>query len=364
MSATSSNPPARPGSAGTTAEPPRADTSVNTSSAISANTATTSTGTSASASRGAATGDHVRAGAGASRGTDERVSRLSSLSLKRVVEPDESVKGSVGEGQLLPDELLSIAGLDVDLTAQQRLTLSREEIASIAAVGVRFESILMAGFAMDILRRDLTDPRVTYILHEVGEETRHSRLFLRMIDQLKPRAKNPFTGRIARAVQRVVVPLLTSMPATFCVAVLTGEEIPDLFQKLASEHPDTDPFVREVNRYHRQEEARHLAFARMILPELWEKASFLDRMMVRHVAPLVAGGMFDTMVNPGVYEVVGLPGWKTWRAANRTEQRLDLKHQALRPLLAALTDAGALTPGRIPSAWRRVCGVDRQGKPA
>ena len=51
------------------------------------------------------------------------------------------------------------------------------------------------------------------------------------------------------------------MPAFFCVLVLTGEEVPDLFQKLAGEHPDTDPFIRDVNRYHRAEEARHLAFA-------------------------------------------------------------------------------------------------------
>jgi hypothetical protein len=154
------------------------------------------------------------------------------------------------------------------------------------------------------------------------------------------------------------------MPSMFCVAVLTGEEIPDLLQKLASEHPDTDQFVREVNRYHRQEEARHIAFARMILPELLEKASFFDRMLVKHVAPLIAGGMFDTMVNPGVYKVVGLPGWKTWKEANRTPQRLEIKHGALRPLLAAVIDAGAFAPGRVPSTWRKVCGVDKNANPA
>jgi hypothetical protein len=297
-------------------------------------------------------------------GVDARVERLSSVSLKRVVEPDDAVPGTAGEGQLLPDELLSVAGLDLDLTLEQRVLLSREEIASIAKVGVRFESILMAGFAFDILRRDLLDPRVTYILHEVGEETRHSRLFLRLISQLRPRAKNPFEGKLARAIQRVVVPLLTSLPATFCVAVLTGEEIPDLFQKLASEHPDTDQFVRDVNKYHRQEEARHLAFARMILPELWEKAGFFDRMMVKHIAPLVASGMFAAMVNPGVYETIGLPGWKTWKAANRTSQRLGLKYDALRPLLRAVMDAGAFASGRVPSAWRIACGVDKSGNPA
>jgi hypothetical protein len=317
---------------------------------------------SADSAAGTAPDDHVRSGT--QRTTEDRVERLSSLSLKRVVEPDEAVKGGVGEGQLLPDELLSVAGLDLELTEEQRILLSREEIASIASVGVRFESILMAGFALDILRRELSDPRITYILHEVGEETRHSRLFLRMVSQLKPQARNPFAGKIARAVQSVVIPILISLPAMFCVAVLTGEEIPDLFQKLAGEHPDTDPFVREVNRYHRQEEARHLAFARMILPELMEKASFVDRLMVRHVAPLIAGGMFDAMVNPGVYKVVGLPRWKTWLAANRTPQRLELKHGALRPLLAAVVDAGAFSAGRVPAAWRKVCGVDKHGNPA
>lgn len=334
-------------------------TITSTSSPVRAGTASTSA---EETSSGAQDG-HVRSG-GTRRATEGRVERLSTLSLKRVVEPDEAVTGSVGDGQLLPDELLSVSGLDLNLTREQRVVLSREEIASIATVGVRFESILMAGFAFDILRRDLSDPRVTYILHEVGEETRHSRLFLRMISQLKPRAKNPFEGDTARVLQRVVVPLLTSMPAMFCVAVLTGEEIPDLFQKLASEHPDTDPFVRDVNRYHRQEEARHLAFARMILPELWEKAGFVDRLMVKHIAPLLASGMFDTMINPGVYKVVGLPGWRTWLAANRTAQRLALKHSALRPLLGAVIDAGAFSRGRIPSAWQLVCGVDRHGNPA
>ena len=110
-------------------------------------------------------------------GADERIERLSTLSLKRVIEPDEALTGSIGPGQVLPDELLSIAGLDLDLTPEQRATLSREEVASIAANGVRFEAVLAAGFALEILRReDLTDPRITYILHELGEETRHSRL--------------------------------------------------------------------------------------------------------------------------------------------------------------------------------------------
>lgn len=294
---------------------------------------------------------------------DERIERLSAVSLKRVVEPDEAVPGGPGDGQLLPTELLSIAGLDLDLTPEQLVKLSREEVASITAEGIRFESILTAGFSMEIVRKaDLTDPRVTYILHELGEETRHSRLFVRLLTTLAPEARNPLNKPILNKIQSLVLPLLMSMPAFFCVLVLTGEEIPDLMQKLASEHADTDPFVRDVNKYHRQEEARHLAFARMILPELWRQASRFEKVMIRHVAPVMVGGMFEMLVHPGVYETVGLPGWETWRKANRSPQRVSLRHRALRPLLEALVEAGALKTGRIPSRWQKLCGVDAGGR--
>lgn len=134
-------------------------------------------------------------------------------------------------------------------------------------------------------------------------------------------------------------------------------------QKRAAEHPDTDPFIRQVNRYHRQEEARHLSYARTILPELWDRAGLFDRYLVRRVAPLIIGGMFDMLVHPGVYETVGLPGWSTWKAAKATPERTTFRQDATRPVLDALLGAGAITRGRVNSRWRRLCGVDRDGAP-
>jgi hypothetical protein len=77
----------------------------------------------------------------------------------------------------------------------------------------------------------------------------------------------------------------------------------------------------------------------------------------------MVSSMFDTLVHPGVYEVVGLPGWKTWKAAARTPERLAFKHEALRAVLRALIDAGVLKRGRIPRGWQRVCGVDGTAEP-
>lgn len=292
--------------------------------------------------------------------TDDRVSRLSTASLRRVIEPDVELAGHVGAGMILPKELLSVADLDLDLTEEQWERLAREEMASILDAGVRFESVLMAGFGLMLARKVcLTDPRSTYILHEIGEETRHSRLFLRVIEQLKPTAVNPFSRGVLRGVDWVLTRLVLNWPALFAVLVLTGEETPDLIQKRSSEHPGTDPFVRQINRYHRMEEARHLSFARMLLPELWAEASGLQRWWVRHMAPAMMSGTVDSLVHPGVYATVGLPGWATFKAVGRSPSRRQLKAEAFRPILAELRKLHGF--GRVPRAWRKVCMVDGVG---
>jgi P-aminobenzoate N-oxygenase AurF len=296
------------------------------------------------------------------RKADAKIDRLSAASLRRTIEPDVEVSGALGAGAVLPPELLSVAGLGLELSADQLVTLSREELASIVDAGLRFEAILMAGFSFQMaMQRDYTDPRVVYALHEMGEETRHSRLFSRLLSQLQPTARNPLDKTLFRAIQRVGMGAIIRRPALLDVLVLAGEEIPDLLQKKAAEHPDTDPFLAEVNRYHRQEEARHLAFARTVLPEEWHRASWTDRFAVRHVAPLVIRDMFRLLVHPGVYETVGLPGWATWRAANRSPERVALRHEATRPVLEAMLQAEVVTPGRVPRGWRDLCGVDAEG---
>jgi hypothetical protein len=257
-----------------------------------------------------------------------------------------------------------VAGLNLELTPEQRARLSREELAAITTEGIRFEALLMAGFGLALAQsKQVLDGRVAYALHELGEETRHSRLFLRLLDQLGTGAKNPFDYGIAGLIHRRVLRSVIHYPALFCVLVLAGEEIPDLLQRRSSEHPYTDPFVRQVNRYHRQEEARHLAFARLLLPELWAESSRLQRWRVRRLAPLVISQMFMILIHPGVYETIGLPGWRTWRAVQRSDTTVALRYQATRPILKALIDAGAIAPESIPRGWRRLTGTNRVGQP-
>jgi hypothetical protein len=292
-----------------------------------------------------------------------RIQRLNTASMRTAIDPDRTITGSFGDGQIVADELLTIADLPelVTLSPAQRRELSRQEVASTIELGIRFEAVLMAGLSLEVANHaDLTDPAAVYALHEIGEETRHSRLFIRALDQLDP-CPNPMRRLVW--LQQAAVRRILRLPSLFYVLVLTGEEIPDLVQKRSGEHPDTDPFLRDINRYHRMEEARHLAYARTVLVSRWRLASRRERWAVRHVAPLLVGAMFFGLVHPGVYATVGLPTWATWRRANRSPSRVALRHEATRPIAKALVDAGVLVPGRIPKGWQRVCGLDRHGQP-
>jgi hypothetical protein len=295
-----------------------------------------------------------------------RVEKLNTASLTRIIDPDKDMPGGLGEGAVLaPELLLPTAGLDegvLDEAAYARF--SRLALGAITTSGLQFEAILMAGFGLHIVRAgDYTDPRITYLLHELGEETRHSRLFIRLLEQLGPLAHNPMDNWLVENVGKRVVLQVIQRPPVMFTMVLAGEEIPDLLQKLAVDHPGTDPFVREVNRYHRQEEARHLAFARMVLPELWQRASLADRFMVHNVAPVLIREMYENMIHAGVFEAVGLPGVPTWRAARNHPGRVTVRVEATRPVLATLIDAGAITRGKVPRAWQGLCGVDSGGEP-
>jgi P-aminobenzoate N-oxygenase AurF len=303
---------------------------------------------------------------------DRRIGRLNRASSARPIEPDTHLPwGTLGAGQVIADDLLSIAGLEeidgmpVELTAEQRARLSREEVAAMLTMGTHFEATLMAGFARQIAEcRDVRDPRVTYMLHEIGEEARHSRAFIRLIDELAPTAVNPLDRPSLNFVVDRMARSVSNTEALLLVMILAGEEIPDHLQQLAAEHPDTDPFLAALNRYHRMEEARHLSFARTVLPEAWSRAGAVERWRIRIAAPILIGQLWEMFVHPGVYATVGLPAWKTWKAVQKLPRRIELRHTVTRPVLDALLDAGACSRGAIPRPWQALCGVDRDGEPA
>ena len=89
-------------------------------------------------------------------------------------------------------------------------------------------------------------------------------------------------------------------------AILICEEILDTLQREAMTHERVQPLVRLVSRIHVVEEARHVRYAReelvRIMPRLNKGQLARQRVVVAVVSYLLA----DALIDPKVYESVGI----------------------------------------------------------
>ncbi len=299
-------------------------------------------------------------------GTDTiagRIERLSTAAANRVIDPDTDLPGAIGPGQIVPDELLSVHGLGLDLTPEQRATLSREEVAAMLRSGIAFEAVLNAGFSMQIASSAApTDPRITFLLHEIGEETRHQRMFQRVLRQLDPQAEPTELGWFERTLERVGPHLIVALPALLhtLVARRRGDPRPPPEAGLRA------PRHRPVPRRGQPVPPLGGGAAPLVRPGRLPRGvgrRRLDRpagrasgrpLGHRRAVPLprparcVRGGGPS---RPG--DLGGCPAGGP---------RVALRHEATRPVLRVLLDAGVFGRGGVSAAWQQLCGVDAVGR--
>ncbi|SDT41442.1 AurF N-oxygenase family protein [Actinoplanes derwentensis] len=197
------------------------------------------------------------------------------------------------------------------MTEEQRIDLTRHEVASIAGLGVWFETILMQLLIRDYFNQDPTAPHAQYALTEIGDECRHSVMFGRMIARLgtpvyQPTGVNQWLGKwIAH----------TGAGPRMYAAILIAEEILDTLQREAMSHSDVQPLVRMVSRIHVVEEARHVRYAREELARQIRTAGrsrlHFDRLVIARAAYLTGTRLID----PRVYRAVGIDPDEGRRAA-------------------------------------------------
>lgn len=234
------------------------------------------------------------------------------------------------------------------LTPEQRLELSRHEAASVLAVAIWSENLLMRMLLRVAADQDPCDARARYALVEVADECRHSLMFARLIAALDvPRYRpQPAARRLTSLFSRLAVPA-----EVFAVALVL-EEVLDAFQKTAIADPVVAPLARDVARIHVVEESRHIAFARSELGERWGQLAAPVRaaatMTVAGAAAIVTGALVD----PQVYAAVGLDPRATARVARRSAHRRALLTASARRLVDDFTELGVITPRTRP-IWRR-----------
>lgn len=204
----------------------------------------------------------------------------------------------------MPFERVSLYGTPLwdELSPEQRTELSKHELASIVSVGLWTELILIQMLVRDAYHRDPRDPRTHYELTEIGDETRHVIMFAKALDRMGVPAYRPprFVHHLARLYKA------TARGPMLFGPVLVTEEITDRLQRESMNHDGIHPLIRMVNRIHVVEEARHVRFAREELSRVMPRLSRPARAHHRLVSALVSALVASVLIDPAVYESVGL----------------------------------------------------------
>jgi len=265
------------------------------------------------------------------------------------VDIDWSAPLAEGLNFVLPHRC-SLYGTDLyaRLTPEQRIELGRHEIVSVASTGIFLEAVLMRLLARLAYWDDPLSRRSQYALAELGEETRHTIMFSRMIERLGTPAYLP-----PRSVFRLgaILVNLAHGPSMWG-AILIGEEIIDRLQREAVSDPSVQPLVRMISRIHIVEEARHVGFARAELTRSVAGSSRLGLIYHRWLLARIAFILSRVLINPRVYAAVGLSPRQARRAALANPHfRATLKFGGEK-LTGFLAEAGLIgRPGLF--LWRR-----------
>ena len=242
----------------------------------------------------------------------------------------------------LPPKVVSLYGTPLwdEMTREQQIDLSRQELVNTLSAGIWFENILNQALLRDMMHKDPTDRATHYALTELGDETRHMVMFGRAIELVGAKPVRP------RLYQRMII---NGLPLAFkgsllWVAALIGEEIFDSLQRQMMDDPELQPMVQRLMRIHVTEEARHIQFARDGLRRRVPEMPWISRFWVANLNGV--GGLFFRYLftNKVQYRRAGLPARAARRMARRSAHRQNVQVIGFAPLAAFLDEVGLMGP--------------------
>ncbi|MFW0789245.1 AurF N-oxygenase family protein [Gordonia sp. CPCC 205333] len=189
------------------------------------------------------------------------------------------------------------------MSEDERDELGRHEAVAILSFGLYAE----VGLSMMLMRAvlenpDLVDDHCRYALAEVGEETRHSTMFSRLVNKtgLEPYTYPKSLLKLVRLVG--LVPL---GPASYAGTLLI-EEVLDRLQREASADESIQPHFRQLMKIHVLEEARHITYAREEMVRSMEAHGKVYNAIHRGAFAVMVFGVLPALVTPKVYRSTGI----------------------------------------------------------
>lgn len=188
------------------------------------------------------------------------------------------------------------------MTEEQRLVLSREELAASMAVGVWTEHVLLHLVSRYVYKRDVSSPQVQFALTEVADEVRHMIMFAKLVEKIGAEIY-PTPPRTLKS--GLLLKTFAPVPALWAMLLLT-EEFFDRFQREQANDERVQPVVRSVARIHVVEEARHITFARAELEKVIPTLSERRMELLRRFLASVVHSIRRERYNPLMYTRAGL----------------------------------------------------------
>lgn len=279
-----------------------------------------------------------------------RIERLADAAEKKRLDPEAALDWSEpldGPWTHMPPEFSPLAGTPehaaLDAAARRRLSL--HEAASMLGTGIWFENLLINALARHNYNLAVDDPLFRFLLVEIEEECRHSRMFA---EYIRRAGTPPYRPSWWLRLQGKGYWLIGSR-CVFYLSILGTEEILHGMTDCAWHAPDTHPALRELMRIHTVEEQRHMAFAREYLAAAFPRLGFLGRWYARLFVPVVLYTVVQASVDPAVYETLGIPGGH--RAAWNNPVRRARVTKSLSRYASFCRQIGVLTPQTGP-LWK------------
>ncbi|SDS06627.1 P-aminobenzoate N-oxygenase AurF [Nocardioides scoriae] len=226
-----------------------------------------------------------------------------------------------------------------EMTHQQRVTLTRHEVASIMSTGIWFEMILQQMVLRDQYCTDYATSDFQFALTEIADECRHSIMFARACSKMGIPAYFPTRSSIALG--RGFKALASAEVAYG--GILVAEEVLDVMQRDWMRGEQVLPIVRTTSKIHVVEESRHMKFARQEMRERIEGASPARRRTSALVIAIAAHLIVSNMVNDGVYAAAGLDPERALAEARANEHHHTLMRSSCAHLMEFLDELGLLT---------------------
>ncbi len=243
----------------------------------------------------------------------------------------------------LPPRLVSLYGTPMwdEMTREQQVELSRQELVNTLSAGIWFENMLNQSLLRTILHEDPTSRSTHYKLTELGDETRHMVMFGKAIERIGAKPVRP------RLFHRMIInalPLAFQRGSMLWVAALIGEEIFDSLQRQMMDDPELQPIIQRLMRVHVTEEARHIQFARDGARNRVQTMPRLNKWFMANINGL--GGYFFRFLfsNPIPYARTGLDAKRARATARNSPHRHEMQMAGFAPLAAFLTEIGLMGP--------------------